>query len=399
MTVENGISDPNNCGYYGFATRIYKIMDDCGNSNTYTQQLITGNNASTLQIVHPTLGNLEEGITYRMACTSANASLEGLFQSSDIVAGSQCYGEGSVSTQLLMPGDCLIDGHYGIYAVVYQWANECGVEKSTRIRVILEASNQPMAVFVPQDVEVFCANDYTPEELLYNSYCSETTLQYDESIEDFGPQRVLTRRWILTGNCGKVETYTQRITYYEVEREVQIVLPQNTLCDNLNGASAKVQGLGNFVYLWEIAQGDAVIVGPSDQRSVKFSMGWSPFVLRLTVKDAFGCVTVEEIEVRCQYEVEIRGEETAASLINVNLYPNPVIQRFTLDWTASTEASLEYQILNQEGKILAKGGLHQNAGDNRREFSVQALGAGVYYLILTNAQQEAVLTRMFLKTN
>ncbi len=399
VTVENGVSDPNNCGYYSFATRIYKVMDDCGNSNTYTQQVITGDNASTLQIVHPTLGNLEEGITYRMACNSPTTSVQGLFLASDIVAGEQCYGEGSVSTRLLLPGDCLTDGYYGIYEVIYLWANVCGVEKTTRIRVILEPSNQPMAVFVPQDVEVFCANEYTPEDLIFNSYCSETTLDYAETSQSFGNQTVLTRLWTLTGNCGKVETYTQRITYYEVEREVEIVLPQNTLCDNINGASAKVQGLGNFVYLWEVVQGDAVIVGAPNQSSIKFSMGWSPFVLRLTVKDAFGCVTVEEIEVRCQYEVEIRGEETAASVENVNLYPNPVIQRFTLEWTASSEEFLEYQILSQEGKILLKGGLHQSIGDNRREFSVQALGAGVFYLRFTNAQQEVVLTRIFIKTN
>jgi hypothetical protein len=254
-----------------------------------------------------------------------------------------------------------------------------------------------MAVFVPQDVAVFCDVEYTPEELVFNSYCSETQVQYDEFVQDFGKETLVTRRWILTGNCGKVETYTQRITYYAVEREVEIVLPAKTLCDNINGASAKVQGLGNFEYSWEIAQGDAVIIGASNQRNVKFSMGWSPFVLRLTVKDAFGCVTVEELVVQCQYEVEIRGEQMAETLEHVNLYPNPVVQHFTLDWVAAAEEALEYQVISQEGKVLLKGAFFQGLGHNRQDFQVQALAAGVYHLRLINGSQEVLLTKAFVK--
>jgi large repetitive protein len=398
ITVQSGTSDPNVCGYYNFSTRIYTITDDCGNSNSYSQQIITGNNATALQIENAVLGNIQNGITYTMECSSAGLNLEQVFLASDIVTGDLCYGEASVAIRLLMAGTCQVEGHYGIYEVIYRWTNECGIDKFTRARVRLVPSTQPMATFVPQDAEVFCNDSYVPEELEFVSYCDQTTVTYSETEEDYGNSTVVVRSWVLQGNCGQVETYTQRITYYNDSREVKILVNNTVNCNDINFALVSIQGQGNFQIRWEIVRGDAIINGPNDRSRVAFFMGWAPFTLRVTVMDEFGCVSTDEIEVRCTFEVDIRSEENPASLATLELYPNPTSAILNVEWRSEVEEMLTYHVIDRTGRIVRTGRMAQLAGNNLQQIEVYDLPSGVYFLQMVGEQQTVVM-KTFVKIN
>jgi hypothetical protein len=127
-------------------------------------------------------------------------------------------------------------------------------------------------------------------------------------------------------------------------------------------------------------------------------MGWAPFTLRVTVMDEFGCVSTDEIEVRCTFEVDIRSEEAAASITSLELYPNPTSALLNVEWRSEVEEMLSFNVIDRTGRIVRTGRIAQIAGNNLQQIEVYDLPSGVYFLQLVGEQQNVVM-KTFVKIN
>lgn len=87
-------------------------------------------------------------------------------------------------------------------------------------------------------------------------------------------------------------------------------------------------------------------------------------------------------------------EKSAAfnqSKVESNLYPNPFIDRFTVDFYLENEEDLQFRILDLKGaEVVHLGTARGTKGANRFSFSMEPLTRGMYFLKIVSGDKELV---------
>ncbi len=74
----------------------------------------------------------------------------------------------------------------------------------------------------------------------------------------------------------------------------------------------------------------------------------------------------------------------------IQVYPNPVRDRFTLTLSARGNEQLELSLLDQAGKIIERKKITTRTGVNNMDWNISRLAAGNYHLVLKGAQTSTV---------
>ena len=85
-----------------------------------------------------------------------------------------------------------------------------------------------------------------------------------------------------------------------------------------------------------------------------------------------------------QYDAGYLGVGNAVSLINnwnLNIYPNPVEDQFTLRFSLEKPSKISYEILDVKGKIILDDNLKiQDSGIHEHQVSTEHLSKGIYFI-------------------
>ena len=83
-------------------------------------------------------------------------------------------------------------------------------------------------------------------------------------------------------------------------------------------------------------------------------------------------------------------EEDLYVEFDVNVFPNPAGNLLTIDFAENLEEDISYSLTDISGKTLQNGSIEK--GSQNTQLNVQPLAAGVYFLKLSNAEEETYKT-------
>lgn len=105
----------------------------------------------------------------------------------------------------------------------------------------------------------------------------------------------------------------------------------------------------------------------------------------LKVSNVYGCSTEDSVYV----DVSVVGfEENLANTVDVNIYPNPAIDKFYMEFSSKKTESYWVEIYNSKNQLLFKKWITSDA--YKIEYDAQSLMKGVYFIRVTS--DEAITT-------
>jgi len=162
-----------------------------------------------------------------------------------------------------------------------------------------------------------------------------------------------------------------------------------------------IGGYGPFIYEWEILSGARrgwEIVSGQGTPDILVNAGTKRLDLKVTVTDLCGKTRTDRFRIRCNNSSRTftnvnDDQNNIFSASDVNLYPNPVEDQFTLELSEDIINSLvEAYVINNNWQMVNINGFEQRI-INRLPISTSHLIDGVYTVIIVTSDEEVIVKR------
>lgn len=108
----------------------------------------------------------------------------------------------------------------------------------------------------------------------------------------------------------------------------------------------------------------------------------------LKVSNSDGCTTTSNA-IQITIKPQILGLNIEETNQKIRLFPNPVEDILILEIFSNKTSKVNLSIVNKEGKLLNKSSnVLLQVGWNNTKFNTQALSAGVYYILVEEAEKK-----------
>ena len=191
--------------------RTWTISDDCGNTESNTWTLTVVDNEA------PQLFGVPADQSLNCGEEPADAV---------VIAIDNCSAEPLVGlSATTLPAECG-------YQFVRTWTaiDDCGNETSLSQTITFIDTESPVFVFVPENAEVTCGEEFPNGEAIAEDACSDVTVTFSDipSADCIGG---ITRVFTATDGCGNSVSAEQILTYVDNEAPIIAVFPQNITVD------------------------------------------------------------------------------------------------------------------------------------------------------------------------
>jgi hypothetical protein len=211
------IVNPGACAADQSIVRIWTATDNCGNSVSQSQQI------TVLDDEVPVFANIPQDIT--VECSD-------IPDPQTPTASDNCDNDVRISLdETNLPGACPQD-----YILIRTWTatDDCGNEATVSQTLIVQDTEAPVLVNVPQDVTIEC-DEVVPSDLPDATDNCDPNVQIVVTTTDLPgacPQeQVITRVFTATDACGNSATASQVVTLQDTEAPVISGVPGNQTTD------------------------------------------------------------------------------------------------------------------------------------------------------------------------
>jgi hypothetical protein len=173
-----------------------------------------------------------------------------------------------------------------------------------------------------------------------------------------------------------------------------------TFCTSTNVTFSVADMVGASSYVWTMANGAVIVSGQGTNTVVvSFAAVTVPSTL-LRVKAISNCgVAGADKYISLTNVPCATGEnDNTAKISNVSeVYPNPVVDAFTLEMQSSKATAAQMQVYTFEGNLLLSKLINLAEGENTVSESVSELKKGLYIVKITNEATNEVVVKKMIK--
>jgi hypothetical protein len=171
-----------------------------------------------------------------------------------------------------------------------------------------------------------------------------------------------------------------------------------TTCANVTFSVADMVGASS--YTWTMANG-AVIVSGQGTNTVEVSFASvtvASTLLRVKAISNCGVAGADKYITLTNAACAVANNDTTTKISNVSeVYPNPVVDTFTLEMESSKVAAAQMQVFTFEGNLLLSKQINLAEGTNTVSESVSELKKGLYIVKITNEATNDVVVKKMIK--
>jgi large repetitive protein len=388
--------------------RTWSATDACNHTAEITQTIIMGDSIPP-QFSVPAYSIIYDYIDLDSIPQIMFSQVEILNQLSALDANSvfvidNCHGELNPEFTFVREAMSDDEGSFERWTFTWMATDYCGNLSTLDFSVDIIDDTPPILELPGGDTVVICAPLPPAPEMIPED--STAVVTYTESIEN-GPnpgEYLVTRTWLVTDAVGNTSVTVQKIKWIpDSFVECDIILPDSVEC-NSHGViitSDVTGGFPPYTYDWEIIGDECFIQGGQNTPEIIIYVGWGDVYIRLTVTDAFGCVTVCEDTLECDasnpgfavYGHNFNSQEnnsvpslrldTRKDFINSpQIWPNPTTGEVNLNFGSSSEYSMKLSVIDLTGKVLMQEDIDVLSGINNHIINARDLPAGIYKLQL-----------------
>ncbi|MBK8602233.1 MAG: hypothetical protein IPN87_03715 [Saprospiraceae bacterium] len=371
------------CGGKGYYYIIHHTATDaCGNTTEVDQKVIS--NDYTPPVIYYTdellkLIYIDNSNTIHVDCENYEYFLELIRNNSGVLVTDNCQTNISPLFEQI-EGSTRCTSEEIIKEYLFRWTatDVCGNKAELNLKVIMSTPNKPDFSFVPADVTVHC-EELAPLPVQYPELgCGFTGLEYSSSNSGVDQN----------GNYTEIRTWTYTNVCNEQKSDVQIINHSNTsdlgctileipevICGSFDNEVTVVVtgGEGPYTYEWEVINGSCHIVSGQNTPTIIISISFKTLQLKVTVRDANGCVTECYLEVECTLEVpnesivtDIDSYKTEQAVINkakhaisatdFTMRPNPTSDMVYVEFQSTEAKIVQVRVTDQLGNMVIQRG-------------------------------------------
>jgi len=410
------------CGGKGYYYIIHHTATDaCGNTTEVDQKVIS--NDYTPPVIYYTdellkLIYIDNSNTIHVDCENYEYFLELIRNNSGVLVTDNCQTNISPLFEQI-EGSTRCTSEEIIKEYLFRWTatDVCGNKAELNLKVIMSTPNKPDFSFVPADVTVHC-EELAPLPVQYPELgCGFTGLEYSSSNSGVDQN----------GNYTEIRTWTYTNVCNEQKSDVQIINHSNTsdlgctileipevICGSFDNEVTVVVtgGEGPYTYEWEVINGSCHIVSGQNTPTIIISISFKTLQLKVTVRDANGCVTECYLEVECTLEVpnesivtDIDSYKTEQAVINkakhaisatdFTMRPNPTSDMVYVEFQSTEAKVVQVRVTDQLGNMMIQKRISCVPGNNTELLQTDKLPSGVYNVTITD--KEHIATKKLVK--
>jgi hypothetical protein len=171
-----------------------------------------------------------------------------------------------------------------------------------------------------------------------------------------------------------------------------------TTCANVTFSVADMVGASSYV--WTMANGAVIVSGQGTNTVVvSFAAVTVPStLLRVKAISNCGVAGADKYIALTNVACFTGNDDTTAKISNVSeVYPNPVVDAFTLEMQSSKATAAQMQVYTFEGNLLLSKQINLAEGENTVSESVAELKKGLYIVKITNEATNEVVVKKMIK--
>jgi hypothetical protein len=171
-----------------------------------------------------------------------------------------------------------------------------------------------------------------------------------------------------------------------------------TTCANVTFSVADMVGASS--YTWTMANGASIVSGQGTNTVVVSfaSVTVASTLLRVKAISNCGVAGVDKYITLTNAACATAADNNTARVTNVTeVYPNPVVDNFTLEMEASKATAAQMQVFTFEGNLLLTKQINLAEGTNQVSESVSELKKGLYIVKITNEATNEVVVKKMIK--
>ena len=171
-----------------------------------------------------------------------------------------------------------------------------------------------------------------------------------------------------------------------------------TTCANVTFSVADMVGASS--YTWTMANGAVIVSGQSTNTVVVSfaSVTVASTLLRVKAISNCGVAGADKYITLTNAACAVANNDTTTKISNVSeVYPNPVVDTFTLEMESSKVAAAQMQVFTFEGNLLLSKQINLAEGTNTVSESVSELKKGLYIVKITNEATNDVVVKKMIK--
>jgi len=171
-----------------------------------------------------------------------------------------------------------------------------------------------------------------------------------------------------------------------------------TTCANVTFSVADMVGASS--YTWTMANGAVIVSGQGTNTVVvSFAAVTVPStLLRVKAISNCGVAGVDKYIALTNVACAVGNNTNTAKISNVSeVYPNPVVDAFTLEMQSSKATAAQMQVYTFEGNLLLSKQINLAEGENTVSESVAELKKGLYIVKITNEATNEIVVKKMIK--
>ena len=171
-----------------------------------------------------------------------------------------------------------------------------------------------------------------------------------------------------------------------------------TTCANVTFSVADMVGASS--YTWTMANGAVIVSGQGTNTVVVSfaSVTVASTLLRVKAISNCGVAGADKYIALTNVACFTGNNDTTAKISNVSeVYPNPVVDAFTLEMESSKATAAQMQVFTFEGNLLLSKQINLAEGTNQVSESVAELKKGLYIVKITNEATNDVVVKKMIK--
>ena len=171
-----------------------------------------------------------------------------------------------------------------------------------------------------------------------------------------------------------------------------------TTCANVTFSVADMVGASS--YTWTMANGAVIVSGQGTNTVVvSFAAVTVPStLLRVKAISNCGVAGVDKYIALTNVACAVGNNTNTAKISNVSeVYPNPVVDAFTVEMQSSKATAAQMQVYTFEGNLLLSKQINLAEGENTVSESVAELKKGLYIVKITNEATNDVVVKKMIK--
>ncbi len=173
-----------------------------------------------------------------------------------------------------------------------------------------------------------------------------------------------------------------------------------TFCTSTNVTFSVADMVGASSYVWTVANGAVIVSGQGTNTVVvSFAAVTVPStLLRVKAISECGVAGADKYISLTNVPCATGENDTTAKISNVSeVYPNPVVDAFTLEMQSSKATAAQMQVYTFEGNLLLSKQINLAEGENTVSESVSELKKGLYIVKITNEATNEVVVKKMIK--